>query len=73
AGIHRRRGGSPPPAAPERTTKARNCPGTRFMIGTENGGRSAHPNMYMKTKYIVKYSNMFMKINEIAIFTWHLK
>jgi len=27
-------------AAPRRRTKARNYPGTRIMIGTENGGRS---------------------------------
>jgi len=32
----------PPRAAPERRTKARNYPGTRIMIGTQNGGRSAH-------------------------------
>jgi len=30
----------PPRAAPERRAKARNYPGTRIMIGTQNGGRS---------------------------------
>ena len=40
ARIHRRRGGSPPRAAPERRTKADTYPGTRIMIGTGNGGRS---------------------------------
>src|SRR6266567_8923451 len=45
AGIHTRRGGSSVAygslrAATERRTKAKNYPGTRIMIGTENGGRS---------------------------------
>jgi len=30
-------------AAQRRRTKTRNYPGTRIMIGTENGGRSAEP------------------------------